>query len=72
MSARPHKAERPVPDGPAAVPGEIDRQIRELAYGYFVERGRADGHELDDWLRAEAQVQKLNGSAALRGRATAS
>lgn len=31
---------------------------RELAYGHFVERGGVDGHDLDDWLKAEAQVEK--------------
>lgn len=40
---------------PAASGDRLDR-IRELAYQYFVERGGDDGHALDDWLRAEAQV----------------
>lgn len=30
--------------------------IREVAYGYFVERGCAEGHDLDDWLMAEQKV----------------
>lgn len=52
-------------NGPAAAPAELEQQIRELAYGYYVERGCAEGHDLDDWLRAEAQVQQRNGGAAV-------
>lgn len=33
-----------------------DQRIRELAYGFFVERGGAEGHALDDWLRAESTM----------------
>lgn len=30
--------------------------LRRLAYSYYEERGRVDGHDLDDWLRAEAEL----------------
>ncbi len=30
--------------------------IRRKAYQIYVERGRGDGHELDDWLEAETLV----------------
>jgi hypothetical protein len=30
--------------------------IRLRAYGYFERRGREHGHDLDDWLAAEAEV----------------
>jgi len=30
--------------------------IRERAYGYYEQRGREDGHDLEDWFRAEAEV----------------
>jgi hypothetical protein len=33
--------------------------IREAAYQRYVERGYADGHDLDDWLQAEADVEHL-------------
>ena len=41
----------PAPDGPSR-----EDQVRALAYLFYEERGCADGHDLDDWLRAEAAV----------------
>ena len=41
--------------------GELQDQIRARAYQLYEQRGRDDGHGLDDWLQAEAessQVQK--------------
>lgn len=32
-------------------------QIRIRAYALYEERGRASGHELDDWFRAEGEVK---------------
>ncbi len=40
----------------ASDPEELERQIRRLAYEIYEERGREDGHDLDDWLRAEAEI----------------
>ncbi len=40
----------------ASDPEELERQIRRLAYESYEERGREDGHDLDDWLRAEAEI----------------
>jgi len=34
----------------------LEEQIRQCAYELYEERGREDGHDLDDWLRAEEQV----------------
>jgi len=34
----------------------IEEQIRERAYQLYELRGREDGHDLDDWLRAETEV----------------
>jgi hypothetical protein len=31
-------------------------QIAERAYHLYLERGRVDGHDLEDWLRAEAEL----------------
>ena len=33
--------------------------IRETAYTLYVARSSVDGHELDDWLQAEAQVNQM-------------
>jgi hypothetical protein len=30
--------------------------IRQTAYGFYLARGGVDGHELEDWLQAEAVV----------------
>jgi len=35
---------------------QIEERIRARAYEVFEERGRADGHALDDWLEAKAEV----------------
>ncbi len=36
--------------------GELQEQIRRRAYELYEQRGRDDGHETDDWLRAESEV----------------
>jgi hypothetical protein len=35
---------------------ELEHQIRLRAQELYEARGREDGHELDDWLRAEAEI----------------
>lgn len=37
---------------------ELNRLISERAYSYFEQRGFQQGNDLDDWLRAEAEVKK--------------
>ena len=37
-------------------PAERLQRVRELAYRNYLERGGGDGHDLDDWLKAEAQL----------------
>ena len=40
---------------------EVDtlmNQLRERAYQIFESRGRGDGHDLDDWFNAEAELLK--------------
>ena len=46
---------------PIAKPGmgslELTEEfIRLRAYQYYEERGCEDGHDLEDWLRAEAEI----------------
>jgi len=33
-------------------------EIAQLAYRKFEERGRVDGHDLDDWLLAEHELRQ--------------
>jgi len=34
----------------------LEEEIRRLAFELYEERGREHGHDLDDWVRAEAEV----------------
>ena len=34
----------------------LQQKIRSRAYELYQERGRGEGHELDDWLQAEDEV----------------
>ena len=45
-------------------PTEREEQIRLRAYALYEARGREDGHDLDDWLRAEAEIMGTNIEAA--------
>ncbi|MBW8372288.1 MAG: DUF2934 domain-containing protein [Thiobacillus sp.] len=36
-----------------------EAMIRDAAYYHFVKRGYAPGHELDDWLAAEAEIERI-------------
>jgi len=43
----------------------LEEKIRLRAYTLYEERGREDGHDVDDWLRAEAELTaKAVGTAA--------
>ena len=35
---------------------ELQEQIRCRAYELFEQRGKAEGHELHDWLQAESEM----------------
>ena len=43
--------------GSAKVSESQRREIEKLAYQFYVERGCQDGHNEQDWLRAEAIVR---------------
>jgi hypothetical protein len=36
-----------------------DEEIRRRAYEIYLERGEQPGHELDDWLQAERELERL-------------
>jgi hypothetical protein len=54
------KAARPAPE---AHPN-LEEEIRRHAYELYEERGREDGQDLDDWLRAEAEITAKNSKSA--------
>lgn len=39
--------------------GLTEELIRERAYHLYERRGREDGHDLEDWLEAEAEILAL-------------
>jgi Protein of unknown function (DUF2934) len=43
------------PEG-AAPPVVREERIRQIAYGFYEQRGYGDGQQLDDWLKAEAMI----------------
>jgi len=47
-------------DESANLPANIDEAIRRRAYELYEEQGRKDGHDLNDWLRAEAEILQRN------------
>jgi hypothetical protein len=50
------KAQQPAKQQ-AATQESTQEQIEERAYYRYVERGRRDGLDLDDWLAAEADLR---------------
>lgn len=51
---RTHLTRLPVPN-----PTENTQdQIRQRAYELYEQRGREDGHDWDDWLKAESEVNR--------------
>ena len=52
-----HRTSSPHPAKPQTGSLELTEElIRERAYLIYEERGREDGHDLEDWLRAEAEI----------------
>ncbi|MGA6829320.1 DUF2934 domain-containing protein [Nitrospira sp. NS4] len=53
---------RKEPEAGGSGPGEtgasedLHARIAALAYQFYEQRGRGDGHEVDDWLAAEQRV----------------
>jgi len=37
-------------------PVDIQEQVRRRAFDLYKQRGREDGHDLDDWLQAESEL----------------
>jgi len=44
------------PTSVTSEPQQLEHQIRLRAQELYEARGREDGHELDDWLRAEEEI----------------
>lgn len=53
VTSSPKATAAPVERAPAT---NLEESIRSLAYSIFEQRGREHGHDLDDWLIAEAEI----------------
>lgn len=42
----------------------IEQQIQQRAYELYEQRGRTEGHDLDDWLQAEYEIKGKQANAA--------
>jgi hypothetical protein len=42
---------------------ELQDQIRARAFQLYEQRGTDDGHDLDDWLQAEAELSQVHKAA---------
>jgi hypothetical protein len=40
-------------------PESLEEQIRQRAYELYEERSREEGHDVEDWLHAEAEIKKM-------------
>lgn len=47
----------------AEADSNLEEEIRRLAYELYLARGREDGHDIDDWLSAEAEIMASAGKA---------
>jgi len=61
------KPEKPTATAPISEPAAFsvtEKAICERAYELYEQRGRLDGHAVEDWLAAEAELQLKSRSAA--------
>jgi hypothetical protein len=58
---KPDSRNKPVA---TAEPPRIEEEIRKRAYELFEARGREEGHDLDDWFRAEKELTCSKSDAA--------
>jgi hypothetical protein len=56
-------ARRPAAKSASASPSDRD-EIARVAYEFYEQRGRLDGCDVEDWLRAEAIVRARRGFRA--------
>jgi len=62
MKPKPSKLAPKSDEPPVLIP--IEQQIQQRAYELYEQRGRTDGHELDDWLQAECEIKGTQAKAA--------
>jgi len=58
MKPGTNKTPKPPHLPPLQSPEELQEQVSRRAYELYEARGREDGHDVDDWLRAESDVAR--------------
>ena len=53
---KPRSTSDPTPIDTGLRKPELEEQIRARAYDVYEQHGRQKGHDLDDWLQAEAEL----------------
>lgn len=62
---KPRSTSDPTPIDAGLRTPELEGKIRARAYEIYEQRGRDEGHHIEDWLQAEAEVTgKLRSAAA--------
>jgi len=49
---------RPAPAQHEYPSPKIENEIRQRAYELYEQRGREDGYDVEDWLRAEEEIKR--------------
>ena len=44
---------------------DLEEQIRVRAHEIYEQRGKDEGHDIDDWLQAEAELTRNSKAAAV-------
>jgi len=65
------RREKPFPEnrGQTAESNPTREEIELRAYQIYVERGRSDGQDVDDWLQAERELLEKYGETSLKAKA---
>ena len=45
-------------------PNHVYARVAELAYSFYEQRGRRDGHDVEDWIQAEKTILEGHNSPA--------
>ena len=53
-----HSKAIPATETPAAEPSLDSREVAQLAYSYFEQRGYRHGSQVEDWFRAESELRQ--------------